>query len=232
LKEFLQEKLPDDIQIDYLSLPNLQVDDEELNVSKYAVAIGSAWRTAVDKEKYLYDVDLLPHTFRESQKRFKLGIAGWLLLFSLPAIAFFTTVKVIEQQKALAEVVVQEQNLRQELNYLKDIEAKLNAKRKILADYQNTFGVVENMSVNIERWNKYLYKLAQNQNKVGRIWISELTPVAGANEVVLRGFSVYKDRIPLFSDAMSNGDIKSVLVQSIRERTVYAFQMNSLLPNE
>jgi hypothetical protein len=233
LKEFLQEKLPDDIQIDYLSLPNLQVyDEEELNVSKYAVAIGSAWRTAVDKEKYLYDVDLLPHTFRESQKRFKLGLAGWLLLFSLPAVAFFTTVKVIEQQKALAEVVVQEQNLRQELNHLKDIEGKLNAKRKVLADYQNTFGVVDNMSVNIERWNKYLYKLSQNQNKVGRIWITELAPVSAGNEVVLRGFSIYKDRIPLFSDAMSNGDIKSVLVQSIRDRTVYAFQMNSQLSNE
>ena len=232
LKEFLQEKLPEDIQIDYLSLPNLEVnDDEELNVSKYAVAIGSAWRTAVEKEKYLYDVDLLPHTFRESQKRFKLGLAGWLLLFSLPAVAFFTTVKVIEQQKALAEVVVQEQNLQQELNFLKDIEGKLNAKRKVLADYQKTFGVVDNMSVNIERWNKFLYKLSKNQDKVGRIWLSEVAPTAG-NEVVLRGLSVYKDRIPLFSDAMSNGDLKSVLVQSIRDRAVYAFQMNSQLPTE
>jgi hypothetical protein len=234
LKEFLQEKLPEDIQIDYLSLPNLEVyeDEEEgLNVSKYAVAIGSAWRTAVEKEKYLYDVDLLPHTFRESQKRFKLGLAGWLLLFSLPAVAFFTTVKVIEQQKALAEVIVQEQNLRQELAHLKDIEGKLNAKRKVLADYQNTFGVVDNMSVDIERWNKFLYKLSKNQDKVGRIWLSEVAPTA-ENQVVLRGFSVYKDRIPRFSDAMSDGDLKSVLVQSIREKNVYAFQMNSRLPTD
>jgi len=231
LKEFLQDKLPEDIQIDYLSLPNLEVADEELNVSKYAVAIGSAWRTAVDKEKYLYNVDLLPHTFRESQKRFKLGLAGWLLLFSLPAIAFFTTVKVIEQQKALAEVIVQEQNRQQELNYLKDIEGKLNAKRKVLADYQNAFGVVDNMSVGIERWNKFLYKLSQNQEKVGRIWLNEVIPGAG-NDVVLKGLSIYKDRIPLFSDAMSNGDLKSVLVQTIREKTVYAFQMNSQLPSE
>jgi hypothetical protein len=232
LKEFLQEKLPEDIKIDYLSLPNLEVvDDEELNVSKYAVAIGSAWRTAVEKEKYLYEVDLLPHTFRESQKRFKLGLAGWLLLFGLPAIAFFTTVKVIEQQKALVDVVVKEQNLVQELNYLKDIEGKLNAKRKVLADYQNAFGVVDNMSVDIERWNKFLYKLSKNQDKVGRIWLSEVTPGA-ANDVALRGFSVYKDRIPLFSDAMSNGDLNSVLVQTIRDKTVYAFQMNSQLPSE
>ncbi len=231
LKEFLQDKLSEDIQIDYLRLPNLEVFDDELNVSKYAVAIGSAWRTAVDKEKYLYDVDLMPHTFKESQKRFKLGLAGWLLLFALPAVSFFTTVKVIEQQKLLAELVVQEQKNQQELNYLQEIETKLNAKRKVLSDYQNAFGVVDNMSIGIERWNKFLYKLSKNQDKVGRIWITDVSPGA-ENEVALKGFSVYKDRIPLFSNAMSDGDLKSVLVQTIRDRTVYAFEMKSQLPTE
>ncbi len=231
LKEFLQEKLSEEIQIDYLRLPNLEVEDEELNVSKYAVAIGSAWRTTREKENYLYDVDLLPHTFRESQKRFKLGVLGWLLLFSLPAIAFFTTVRVIEQRDQLKELLVQQETHQQELNYLKGIEAKLIEKRKILDNYQKAFGVVDDMSVGIERWNKFLYKLAKNQEKIGRLWVTDVTSGA-KNIVTLKGRAVYTDRIPLFSNAMSNGDLSSVLVQTIRTRTVYQYEMSTHLPNE
>jgi hypothetical protein len=231
LKEFLQEKLSEDIQIDYLKLPNLEVEDEELNVSKYAVAIGSAWRTATPKESYLYGVDLLPHTFRESQKRFKLGFVGWLLLFSLPAIAFFTTVKVLEQRSQLTELLVQQETHQQELNYLKGIEAKLIEKRKILDNYQKAFGVVDDMSIGIEKWSAFLYKLSKNQDKIGRLWVTDLSSgVKGG--VNLKGRAVYTDRIPLFSNAMSNGDLSSVLVQSIRKRTIYQFEMSAYLPNE
>ncbi len=231
LKEFLQDKLPEEIAIDYLQLPNLEVDDEELNVSKYAVAIGSAWRTAADKEHFTYDVDLLPHTFRESQKRFKLGFIGWLLLLALPAVSFLTTVKVIEQRAQLTELMNQRETVQQELNYLKDIEAKLMEKRKILDNYQKTFGVVDEMSVGIERWNKFLYKLSQSQDRVGRIWITDV--VSGKEGLVtLKGYSVYKDRIPSLSNAMSEGDLNAVLVQKIRERTAYQFEMNSQLPTE
>ncbi|MBN2365720.1 MAG: hypothetical protein EH225_06970 [Calditrichaeota bacterium] len=231
LKEFLQEKLSEDIAIDYLKLPNLDVEDEEIDISKYAVAIGSAWRTAADKEPFKYDVDLLPHTFRESQKRFKLGLIGWLLLFALPAVSFLTTVKVIEQRTQLTELLSQQETVQQELNYLQDIEAKLIEKRKVLDNYQKAFGVVDEMSVGIERWNKFLYKLSQNQDKVGRIWITDVIK-GKENDVLLKGYSVYKDRIPLLSNAMSSGDLNSVLVQKIRERTVYQFEMNSQLPTE
>lgn len=231
LKEFLQEKLSEDIQIDYLKLPNLEVEDEELNVSKYAVAIGSAWRTATTKESYLYDVDLLPHTFRESQKRFKLGFVGWLLLFSLPAIAFFTTIRVLEQRSQLTELLIQQVTHQQELDYLKDIEAKLMEKRKILENYQKAFGVVDDMSIGIEKWSAFLYKLSKNQDKIGRLWVTDLT--SGAKGAVnLKGHAVYTDRIPLFSNAMSNGDLSSVLVQAIRKRTIYQFEMSTTLPNE
>jgi hypothetical protein len=233
LKDFLTDKLPDGIQIDYLQLPNVEVTDEEEigNISKYAVALGSAWRTAVTKEKYLYDVDLLPQTFRESLKQFKLGLAGWLLLLTLPAIAFFSTVKILQQQEFLGELVVKEQAVQQELTYLQGIEAKLNEKRAILDNYQKAFGVVDEMSIGIDRWNRFLYKLSQSQDKIGRIWVTEITP-SGEDQVTLRGFSVYKDRIPLFSNAMSNGDLNSVLVQKIRERTVYAFEFKAPLPKD
>jgi hypothetical protein len=231
LKEFLQEKLSEEISIDYLSLPNLEVYDEDINVSKYAVAIGSAWRNANDKDTYLYNVDLLPQTFRESQKRFKLGIIGWLLLFALPVVAFYTTINVAEQRAALAELMVQKETHQQELTYLKDIEAKLMEKRKILENYQKAFGVVDDMSVGLEKWHKFLIKLSKNQDRIGRIWITEIQPTEG-NSVILRGYSVYKDRIPLLSNAMSDGDLKSVQVQQIRERNVFYFEMNAQLPSD
>jgi hypothetical protein len=229
LKEFLQEKLSENIKIDYLTLPNLEVYDEDVDVSKYAVAIGAAWRTQNEKDNYLYDVDLLPETFRESQKRFKLGLIGWLLLFMLPAIAYFTTLKISQQREFLKELITQQQFHQEELDYLKGIEAKLKEKQAVLANYEKAFGVLDEMSLGIDKWNKFLYKLSTNQDKISRIWITEIIPTAD-NEVVLKGFSVYRDRIPRLSQVMGAGALKIVQVQAIRERTVYYFEMNAGLP--
>jgi hypothetical protein len=231
LREFLKEKLSDDIKIDYLTLPNLEIYDEEIEVSKYAIAIGAAWRTQNDKEKFLYDVDLLPDSFRESQKKFKLGLIGWLLLFTLPAIAYFTTIKISEQREVLKELIAQQQYHQEELDYLKGIEAKLNERRTVLANYEKAFGVLDEMSAGIDKWNKFLHKLSVNQDKIGRIWITEIIPTAD-NEVVLKGYAVYRDRIPRLSQVMGAGALKIVQVQAIRERTVYYFEMNATLPTD
>ncbi len=231
LREFLKEKLSDDIKIDYLTLPNLEIYDEEIEVSKYAIAIGAAWRTQNDKEKFLYDVDLLPDSFRESQKKFKLGLIGWLLLFTLPAIAYFTTIKISEQREVLKELIAQQQYQQEELDYLKGIEAKLNERRTVLANYEKAFGVLDEMSAGIDKWNKFLHKLSVNQDKIGRIWITEIIPTAD-NEVVLKGYAVYRDRIPRLSQVMGAGALKIVQVQAIRERTVYYFEMSATLPTD
>ncbi|MEJ2537748.1 MAG: hypothetical protein P8048_11990 [Calditrichia bacterium] len=228
LREFLKEKLSEEIKIDYLTLPNLEIYDEEIEVSKYAIAIGAAWRTQNDKEKFLYDVDLLPDSFRESQKKFKLGLIGWLLLFTLPAIAYFTTIKISEQREVLKELIAQQQYHQEELDYLKGIEAKLNERRTVLANYEKAFGVLDEMSAGIDKWNKFLHKLSINQDKIGRIWITEIIPTAD-NEVVLKGYAVYRDRIPRLSQVMGAGALKIVQVQAIRERTVYYFEMSATL---
>jgi hypothetical protein len=231
LKEFLKEKLSENINIDYLQLPSLEVLDDAIDVSKYATAIGSAWRCQNVKAQYLYPVDLLPVSFREGQKRFKLGFAGWMLLLLLPTISYFSTQKVSQLRNELAEIIVQKQYHKEELDHLRSIEAKLNEKRAVLKNYEKAFGVLDEMSIGIDKWNKFLYKLSKTQDQIGRIWITDISP-ASDNTVTLKGFSVYRDRIPRLSQAMGDGNLKTVMVESIRDRTLYQFEMKANLPND
>ena len=41
----------------------------------------------------------------------------------------------------------------------------------------------------------------------------------------MRGYSVYRDKIPLFVNSLENARLKRVEVQEIRDKTVYNFEL-------
>ncbi|MEJ2634408.1 MAG: hypothetical protein P8184_03840 [Calditrichia bacterium] len=231
LKGYLESKLSEEINVDYLRLNNLDVIGNEPLASRFAVAIGTAWRILNDSEEYFYDVNLLPMKIREGQKRFKLGLIGWTLLFLLPAISFYSTQKISQQIEALTQLKVSEQNYKTELAGLQEIEAKVNAQRARLSKYENAFKVLDAMSIGRNKWNDFLYKLDRVTSRTGNLWLTDMT--SKSNEAVtLRGFSLFRNRIPQFSNAIGGGDLDKVLVQDIRDKRVYNFELEAKLPSE
>ncbi len=230
LKAFLETKLPAEINVDYIKLNYLDVIGTEPLVSRFAVAIGAAWRILKQDDKYRYAVDLLPVSIRENQKKFKLGIAGWILLLMLPAFTVFSTVKIGQQVNRISQLKTEQQFQKEELAALQEVEMRVNAKKNQLSQYQHAFTVLDSMSTGLNKWNRFLYKLSKTAKQVKHMWITDLSTLSN-HSVSLRGYSVYRSRIPVFSNAIGGGALKKVEVQEIRDRTVYNFEMDANLPD-
>lgn len=231
LRNFLKGELTGEIKIDYIKIPWLDVIGTEPLISRYAVVIGAAWRSLREKDDYSYDVNLLPVEIQEGQKRFKLGIIGWVLLILLPVVAFFSTVKIAEQRQVVRQLEIQQRFHQEELAHLQGIEMQVNAKKNQLMNYDKAFGIAEAISKDLKTWSTFLYKLGRTTRRIKNIWITELIQTSD-KQATLKGYSVYRNRIPRLSEAIGGGALKKVMVQEIRDQTVYYFEMNANLPSE
>ncbi|MFZ0389096.1 MAG: hypothetical protein WAN36_01450 [Calditrichia bacterium] len=231
MKTYLAEKLPEAIKVDYLKLANLDVIGNEPIVSRFSVAIGSAWRVLNKKDPFQYDVNLLPMTIMEGQKRFKLGLAGWVLLILLPLMSLFATSKIISQKSTISQLTTDRQRYNEELAYLQDFEMKYNAKKAKYAHYQKAFDAVEAMSAGLKVWSNFLKGLSSQSKSTGNLWITDVNGKSGDN-AVLKGYSMRRDRIPQLASTMGEGALKRVEVQEIRRQQVYLFEMEGNLPKD
>ncbi len=231
LKNYLMGKLPVEIKIDYLRLQKMDVVGIDPLFSRFAVPLGSAWRTLQNSNPDYYDVDLLPVAVREGQKIFKLGILGWVLLFLIPAITFLSTIKISEQKQELTQLQTHRQGLKSELAQLQIIEEKYNTEQQKLAYFDKAFGVLDSMVVGGKTYSTFLNKIANLTQKVGKIWVTDVSSNQ-PNRAVIKGYSLYRNRIPQFANSIGNATLNKVEVQAIREQTVYSFEIAAELPRQ
>ncbi len=235
VKEILEQMFPEDVSIDYIKFPNLSPDGADPmlieDLPRVAVAIGSAWRTLVMENKELYTIDLTPFEIREGQKVFKLGILGWIFLLLIPILTFQITTKIAQLSRTLSEAQTELQRRKSELVELQSLQQQVDLARQRLAYYKSTFGVLDSMKVNTDIWNKFLYKISTEAERIGRIWITDIN-APDPNTITIKGYSLYRNRIPRFSNAIGNATLMQVQVQEIRGRTVYQFEIKARISPE
>ncbi len=224
LDAFLKQKLSDEINIDYIKFQKIDVSGIDPLLSKYAVAIGAAQRVLDSSNPVLLNVDLTPFEVRENQKKFKLGAAGWFLLLLIPFLAFFTTIKTSYQHRELNQIISQVQFNRSELSHLQEIEMRLNVQRTRLANLDKALQILDTLTVGTKTWSTFLKNLADYCKSIGDIWITEVKP-SKEDQVVLSGYSIYRNRIPRMARALGNASLQKVEVQEIRKRKVYHFEI-------
>ncbi len=231
LKNFLKRKMSAKIEVDYIRLPALNVVGIDPIFARFAVAIGAAWRVLDHSNSNLLPMNLLPMTIRDGQKRFKLGVSGWILLTILPLITFFSTVKISQEHRFLTQLEVKQQALQSDLDYLKAIEKKVQEEQAKLAYYDKAFGVLDSMLVGSKTWSSFLLNSARLAKTIGGIWITEVKTLNN-NQAVITGYSLSRARIPRFANALNRATLNRVEVKSIRDRTVYYFEILANLPKE
>ena len=221
---FLREKFSLDVNIDFFKFSSLDVNNIDSVLSQFAVAVGVAWRALEDREDF-YEADFLPKEVREKQKIFKLGIAGWILLLMLPLLAFFFTSKTLTLQGEFkdlnTDLKVKETRLEQ-LQIPKQQLAALNVK---IDNYNNIFSVLDSMLIGTKTWSHFLRNVAGVKQNVKRIWVTNIR-AGSVNKVNLEGYALYRNRIPVFANALGNATLIKVEVQEIREKTVYYFELD------
>jgi hypothetical protein len=221
---FLKEKFSEDVDVEYFSFNNIANSSVDPLLSRFAISVGVAWRALEEQNNDIYQIDLLPKVVRERQKFFKLGLIGWLLLLMLPLLTFFFTTRTAEYSKQVEDLQNEIQSKQEELTLLQKPKKELEELKIKLSGYDNVFAKLDSLLLGTKTWSYFLTKATQATRRVGGIWITEIKS-SSTNHIVLTGYSLYRSRIPEFSNRLGKTVLKKVEVQEIRERTVYNFEL-------
>ncbi|MBN1348167.1 hypothetical protein JXJ21_02035 [candidate division KSB1 bacterium] len=185
----LVESFGEDATIERLKLKNLSVegiDRAQLDaLPEVSVALGTAWSAFDDSNEMLYSVDMTPFEIKEGQKVFKLGSIVWLLLIMIPLITFFTTQKIVKQNKQQNMLKIALQQRQIELAALNEIQTRVDEASARLTYFLNTFGVLDSMVCGTQTWSSFLQRTIRQTQKIGSIWLTDVQSPA-ANSATLK----------------------------------------------
>ncbi|RMF54657.1 MAG: hypothetical protein D6748_16145 [Calditrichaeota bacterium] len=230
--DLLREKLPEEISVEYARFDKFDTFGIDPLLSRFAIAGGAALR-ALDspKKNQQYQADLTPTDILDGQKSIKLGFIGWLLLALLPVLTLFFFYKIHDQQEQFKTIDGKLQLYKQDLYHLKEIEKKLAEEQNQLNEYNQSLGVLDSILVDVNRWSNFNLKLARLVERIGKMWITEIAPHKN-DELMIRGYSIYRNRIPRLTHQLKHADLLKVEVQEIRQKKVYFFEIKYQMPRE
>jgi len=216
------------VAIERVQLPQLSVGSMDSDIieslPQLVVPLGAAWRSLdVDNVKS-YAVDLTPNKIREKQKVFKLGIPGWIIFSLIPILTFLFTFKIINMREQVRNLRTQYQKKQQELVALKEIDARISVERNKLIFYQSTYGVLDSLVAGTYTWSDFLLQIALQSEAIGDIWITNISRI-GQNLAYVKGYSKDSEKIPLYANAFNNSILRKVIIQEIKNRKVYGFEI-------
>lgn len=225
LKQFLSPQFAE-APIEYLSAPTLDTadfeDSNEAIVSEYAIPIASAMRALEPKNKRYYDIDLLPTSFREGQKIFKLAWHGYLLLVSIFVVTFFFTSQYAEQNEEVRRSKLELQKKQEQLAENQRLQSILDSLNGQNAQFESALAVYDSLIPNYNRWSKVFTHLTNSVESVNSVWIKDMVAKADSS-VELTGYSMYRQRIPRIASMFEEATLQSVDVENIRGKDVYKF---------
>lgn len=231
--ETLAQSFSEDVHIENIKFPSLDLHDvpeaKIKELQRVSVALGAAWRIMEKSNSELYAVNIIPAAIREGQKFFKLGTVGWTLLLSIPVLTYAFTAQVGRMRNEISSLQLPLQQKEVELARLEHIKIQLDSAQTKLGYYKNTFGVLDSMVVGTQTWSTFYQKVVIAAQKTEGVWI--LNQTASENKkVTIKGMALRRSDIPRFAALIGNAELKQVVVQEIRERTVYGFEIEAALP--
>jgi len=225
LKQFLSPQFAE-APIEYLVPRNLDTGGLQQSVeeitSEYAVPLSVAMRVLDPKNPDYYSIDLLPQSFREGQKVFKLAWHGYLLmvLIFLGTLFFTNRVADLAEEVRQANRELQQKQLQQSENErLQKILDSLTVQNQ---QFVSALAVYDTIVPNYNRWSKVFYHLTHSVEDVNSIWISDIASKPDST-IELTGYALYRPRIPRIANMFEKATLQSVELQEIRGKTVYKF---------
>ncbi|MBW7888649.1 MAG: hypothetical protein H3C35_09865, partial [Bacteroidetes bacterium] len=212
--------------IEYISASSLDTslfeEQPEAIVSEYAIPIAAAMRVFQQKNNLYYHVDLLPASFRESQKIFKLAWHGYILLVLIFMSTLFFTNRFVGQGENLRRARAELQRKEEQLAENQRLQAILDSVTVQNQSYTAALSVYDQIVPNYNRWSKIFYHLTNSVEMVNAVWIKDITAKADGT-IELIGYSVYRERIPKIVTMFESATLQSVDIETIRGKDVYRF---------
>jgi hypothetical protein len=227
LKQFLSPQFAES-PIEYISAPTLDTSEfEESNeniVSEYAIPIASAMRALEPKNQRYYHIDLLPVSFREGQKIFKLAWHGYLLLATIFFVTFYFTSSYQEQNEEVRRSRLELQKKQEQLAENQRLQMILDSLGGQNSQFESALAVYDSLIPNYNRWSKVFTHLTNSFEGVNSVWIKDMVARVDSS-IELNGYSVYRQRIPRIATMFEEATLQSVDMENIRGKDVYRFNL-------
>ncbi|MCX6136746.1 MAG: hypothetical protein NTV54_04530 [Ignavibacteriales bacterium] len=225
LKQFLSPQFAE-APIEYLVPQNLNTGELQESVteivSEYAIPISSAMRVLDPKNQRMYHIDLLPASFREGQKAFKLAWHGYLLLLLIFAATVFLTNRIgvmgEEVRKASRDLAEKQRALAENLR----LQSMLDSLTGQNSQYVNALAVYDSIVPEYNRWSKIFYHLTTSVEDVNALWIRDIVAKTDKS-IELTGYTAYRERIPRIANMFQKATLQTVELEEIRGKIVYKF---------
>ena len=225
LKQFLSPQFAES-PIEYLTSSNLDVsefqDNPESIISEYAIPISSAMRALEPKNKNYHHVDLLPISFREGQKIFKLAWHGYLLLTLIFVSTLFFTNRYATLNDDVRRSKNELQKKQEQLAENQRLQLILDSLVAQNANYETALVVYDSLMPNYNRWSKVFNHLSNKVEAVNSVWIKDMV-AKGDSGMELMGYTAYRQRIPRIANMFEKATLQTVDIENIRGKDVYKF---------
>jgi hypothetical protein len=142
----------------------------------------------------------------------------------IPLLTIFATVKTNYQQRELTQIENEVTFNKSEFAHLQEIEMRLNVQRNKISNFDKAFGILDTLTVGTKTWSSFVKNLADHCQKISQIWVTDIQGNS-ENRVLLKGYSLYRNRIPRLAKAIGEANLQKVEVQDIRDLKVYNFEI-------
>ena len=228
--EFLRPKFPEQVRIGYLNTKLFGKKGGDPIISQFAVPLGTGIQAQVPEPAVAYiPMDLVPNHISNLRKRFKLGAVGWMLMLLIPLSVGYLDMELHQQSATLGELEHRIAQREADVTSLEAVQEMVDKQRLRLTQYESATKILAAMEVEREPWSNFLETLTKVYRETGRIWITEVI-YTQQNLVQIKGFSLSRDRIVAFVRGMENTRLIEVKSQDIREKEVFQFELEAIIP--
>lgn len=209
-----------EINFDKLSLKD---KTNECKCAKFAIPIALALSSLEPKHKSIHTCNLLPAKIIESQKYFKIGWHGFVVMALIFFIAFSGTTYNLELNQELSETRMQYQNVERELRQNKQIVEKINQLRTELESINRVLEKIERITGQKNQWYYILHVLSQSVAEYPISWFSNLD--SHDTGFRISGYTTERRNVIRFSHLFPNGKIDRINEHEIQNVTLWSFNI-------
>ncbi|MDP8209120.1 MAG: hypothetical protein P9L92_20825 [Candidatus Electryonea clarkiae] len=201
--------------------------DDFINIHPYAIALGAATRALTADMPASYQIDLTSKKIKESQRRLVMTPVSWVLLALIPIIISFSLVRIANYKHELKNLEVQLATKRIQFEQFQALEATIGQAHSTLGELEATFSIVDSLLYGTKIWTTFWMRLNIASRVIDNLWFTEITGEEN-NIVTLKGYSIFRNRIPRLVMSLGKASLKKVEVQEIRGKTVYRFEIEAI----
>jgi len=233
--EYFRSRINSGAKISQIALDKLHIPQAKEQtftpekIADFCVPIALAWKSLEGRNRNFYPCNLLPSQIIESQKPFKIGWHGFIIMAAIFYVAFSATFKNLNINNEIIEVNRENGQVELELRQNRAIISKLQQVKSEIETLQANLEKVGTLIGNKNQWY-YILNVISNSFKDHKIsWISSLN--SQDNTFKISGFTTRKRNVIPFSNLFPDGMIAKITKNAMQSVDIWQYDITFGYPD-